>query len=316
MTEELLAEIVDKSVDNAMNFAMLSDPRREKKVRRQILRRVSIDHARFLARIFQCIAPENRQSFEAIASMLADHGSLKLFSAACFHATSNRMGIVSELSLTIVELIKKTAESVFAEAPIEYWNFYTFSPGDWDFLVDWDVTETVLPYIHELGPDQKDAEFRKQYELTLGVVEQLDQILPFPVSLYPIRDIASMVLREEVLAEANARAGLMFEKIKKSPPAIFEFLSSDEERIERCRKEAILYLAFARAFGSSNMVYVGKEVHGGYWRSGKLNVWGDNFLPLTWVHPAISQHWGTWAEETKGYRILEYQEFLESTTFV
>ena len=316
MHQSEIDKIIALSIQESLPYVLLSDPQREIKIRQKLFRDLSLEGIRGLSRFLQCIAVQDKRSLETIVNNLKQSGSLKIFSAACFHANWNRRGLVDGFSPTISELIVRTADLALSGLPVEYWNFYTFGPGDWDFLSDWQVTETVLPYMHELSSSDRDAEFSRQFELTADLISKLNQVLPFEVRLYPINDLSNYVKREEVIEEAKKRAEQIFLKLKKSPPEIFSYLPDDQSKIVRCQKEATLYLAFTKAFGSSNMLYVGKEVHGGYWKAGKLNFWDNNFLPLSWVHPAISQHWGPWSEEAKGYRILEYKEFLENCHFV
>ena len=91
------------------------------------------------------------------------------------------------------------------------------------------------------------------------------------------------------------------ESIQRNPPAIFKLLASDEERFARVQQEALLYLIDTIRLGQVKdedrpaVLYVGLEVHGGYWAHGNL-FYGPNgeFLPQCWLPKAARQHYVSW----------------------
>ncbi len=304
-----MVELVKESIRKSHPFTILSDSKntKEAKLRKRAIDGLDQEKAKGLLKFLQFIKPENKKSLLTIGNIL-NEGEVNFFSACCFHAEEDRQKLVDKLSPHITDLICETMKRATENLPLSSWNFYTFGPGDWDFLAEWGILETILPYINDLPYPEK--ELKKQFQLTQSFVDLLSNRLSFSVKLSTLQRLSKGVEKDLIVKEAEVRAQAIYQKLRRKPPAIFELLPSEEARLERCKKEAILYLLFTEIFGSNGFLYLGLEVHGGYWKSGKLNERGNKYLPLTWFHPVLCQHWGPWAEEQKKLRLKDYEAFL------
>lgn len=208
----------------------------------------------------------------------ADGASLKMVSAFCIHANSDRSRVVDSLD----SQVKKAFRQFLEEAPIESLKILTFSPDDLETLDNYDMLDIVLPALRE-----KPDELKKNWDLSLELVSSNSKI-----ELLSIKELftsAQKVMRAK--KEAADRADEMYLKIQKNEPPIFKMLSEPEKK-SRLRSEATTYLLMTERF--SDLTYLGFEVHADYWRSGQLYKYGEKFLPVLMAPPILRQHFSSW----------------------
>lgn len=301
------AVIAGSGVAYSHPFTLLSDKKREGRLRKEAVGAAPPEKRDFILNFLRFIRAEDKKSLFGLAKVFAnDTDTVYFVSACCFHAEEDRNALVGSFSGQIMKLIDKTADLAFSGLKVK-WDILTFSPDDWEFMEEYGIAETVLPYILKLPPRERQAELRKQWELTENFVSALPKGIE--VRLVPLRSLADG--DNSLLEEAEKRGKVMFEKLSKNPPTIFRSLGSEKEKIARCQKEAIIYLLMTQRYAPLGAAYLGLEVHGGYWRAGSLNQLNGDFLPLAWFHPVLCQHWGPWAEEKKKPQLESYKKFLE-----
>ena len=301
--EEMIAKV---SVEYSHPFTFLSDVKREYRLREKVAIEILPGKRNQFLNFLRFIRAEDKNSLSGLGKVFSNK-TVHFVSACCFNAEEDRKSLVSKLSSEILGLIGEITEIVFRGIKIK-WDILTFSPGDLEFMDEYGITETILPYILKLPLAERKTELRKQWELT----EDFVSVLPKGIYLriLPLKSLAEAD-SVNLLIEAEKRGEIMFEKLLKNPPAIFRSLGSEKEIIARCKKEAITYLLMTRKYAPLRAAYLGLEVHGGYWRAGGLNHFNGYSLPLTWFHPVLCQHWGQWAEKKKKSRLESYKKFLE-----
>ena len=310
-------EIIN-NLELSHRFTFLADKKREYNLRKDAVNIISSERRILLLNFLRFIKAENRVSLMGLADVL-NGKEINFVSACCFHRKENYSGLVDQLSAKIIELMGKTIALIFNGTLVKInWHILTFGPGDWDLMCEYDLKEIVLPYI--LGIDSREIrenEFKTQWDLTQSLINNLVshlmgcQIKNISITLHSLKALFSGVDSTWLLSEAENRAEIMFKKLSKNPPAIFSLFKSEKEKILRCKKEAIVYLATTKHYVSMKAAYIGLEVHGGYLRAGNLNRINDDFLPLFWFYPALCQHWGLWAEKIKSNDLQNYEDFLK-----
>lgn len=261
------------------------------------IRRNLSDEAVDFVRFIKTWQPQDPASLEKVGNLWRK-GKISFVSACCFHATEERDGLVDSLSPVAIDLIVETAKASIDPNQIGEWTFYTFGPGDPEFIEEMGLSDILLPFMHGLSDDEMRDTFLKQFELTSSLTERLDRI-GYVTKVVPLSGLAKGLSQdaiESVFVESEKRGRLMAGNFKMGvkPPKIFEYLSPVEQE-KRSAKEAFIYLLLTAAHEES--VYLGLEVHGGYWNAGNLNRLNGNLFPLCWPQPALNQHWGRWAEK-------------------
>jgi len=298
-------EVIFRNIEQSHPFTYLADSRREVRIREKAVKMIEdktkVDSFLNLLRYYKA---ENLENLMEVAKVFNKRSMVEIITALCLHCTENRDRIIveEELSFRIINLLRETIQRTFQR--VSGWTIYTFHPDDVDFLAEEDLLEIVLPSIISKGCSFSKKEIERHWRMTAKIVKCVS--VDIKTNLLPLQVLYNDSL-PQAKKEAERREKLMYEKLEKNPPAIFQFLSSEREKKERIRKEAIVYLCLTRKYGGQG-IYLGLEVHGGYWRAGNLWKWEDRFFPLLWAHPAITQHWGKWAEKYKP--LSQYEEFV------
>ncbi len=217
---------------------------------------------------------------------------LKMVSAFCIHANSDRSQVLNSLD----DQAKKAFVKFIESSPIDSIKIMTFAPEDLKTLEDYEMLDIVLPALQN-----KPEELKKNWELSLDLAQKSEKI-----KLISVKELFSSVEKvEKAKKEAIVRAEKMYFEIKKNEPPIFKMLSEQEKRL-RLRSEAITYLLMTEKF--ANSIYLGFEVHADYWRTGELYRYGESFLPVLMAPSFLRQHYGSWAISKK--RRAEFKKFL------
>lgn len=225
-----------------------------------------------------------------------------MISACCLNADEARTGIVDSLSPEIVNLLARCAQAAFERLPrIQQWRITTFGPDDYNWLEEIGISKVLLPYMWDAPRSKVREDMEKNFALTGEMVSVLASLLPFPVTLAQLSDLNDSLDIPWLVSESRERANLMLPSLEREPPLIFRQLKTRQERFDRVQQEAFLYLLDTIRFGQLHgenrpaILYVGLEVHGGYWAHGNLfqGPRGE-FLPLAWLPQCVRQHWGGW----------------------
>lgn len=265
---------------------------------------------------------EHRRYFE---SWVRSQTPIRLISACCLHANEDRRGIANELDPTLTGLLARVARASLSKLPqVTDWRITTFGPGDYDWLGELGITKVLLPYMWDAPRQKVVADLEHNLAMTEELTRQLDEVLPFPVSCEQMHQGATRIDMDFLVRSSQDRARQMMPKLQAAPPAIFRELKTPEEQFARVQQEAFLYLYDTIRHGQVSIekrtatLYVGLEVHGGYWQHGDLFVGPDGeFLPLVWLPQAVRQHWAPWAtrnhtlnrERERIQRVLAYYEY-------
>lgn len=244
--------------------------------------------------------PEGRH-FAMASQWVAEERPMAIVSTCCLHAASDRRKIVDSFDPEVVNLLVRTAQAAFAPMPnIRRWTIATFGPKDYGWLTNLNIKKVLLPYMWNAPESVVRQDLERNFLLTAEVVDRLNASLPFPVTLHQLSDGLESIDIQSIVAAADARARVMLPSLLRNPPLIFRQLPTEDDKLARLQQEALLYLIDTMRYGQVEegrepVVYVGLEVHGGYWQYGNLFV-GPNgeFLPLAWFPQSVRQHWGQW----------------------
>lgn len=240
--------------------------------------------------------------FQVTSAWLENQQPINLISGCCLHADESRTGIVEALCPEITNLFMRTAQAAFAKFDgIHEWYIYTFGEQDLEFLGELGITKVLLPYMWDAPRDKVRRDLAHNYAMTVALGEELNRRLPFSVVVGQLSDRTEKVDIPWLVQASQERARLMLPRLEANPPLIFKQLPTREDRFYRVQQEAFLYLLDTIRFGQCPgeerpaTLYVGLEVHGGYWEHGDLfNGPRGEFLPLCWFPQCVRQHWGPW----------------------
>jgi hypothetical protein len=241
------------------------------------------------------------EHFSSLSSWVDQRVPIYMASGCCLNADEERTGIVDCFDPDITDLLCRTAKAAFDALPgIAEWWIYTFGPDDFDFLGELGISKVLLPYMWDAPRNKVRADMGKNLELMQALGAKLQDCLPFPVHVGQLSERSEKVDIPWLVQESRKRAEIMLPELTAHPPLIFKKLTP-EERVDRTQQEAFLYLLDTVRLGQlegedrDKVVYVGMEVHGGYWQQGDLfrGPRGE-FLPLAWFPQCVRQHWGPW----------------------
>ncbi|HEY1074096.1 MAG TPA: hypothetical protein VGE59_00130 [Patescibacteria group bacterium] len=244
---------------------------------------------------------DGARHFRTVAGWIQQETPLHLMSGICLHATECRSQIVQRLNERVIELLCRTAKCAFDPFPsIQGWTLSTFGPEDYEWLGDLGLSKVLLPYMWDAPRGKVVADLKQNMALTQQVAQRLNGALRFPVTTAPLSSELGDIDLEWLTQAAEERAHVMLEAFGDSKPEIFK-LMSPADQIARLRMEAFLYLLDTCRFGQvagenrPAHLYIGLEVHGGYWQKGNLSEGPKGeYLPLAWFNKCVGQHWGEW----------------------
>lgn len=243
--------------------------------------------------------------FDQVRDWVEKGEQIQVVSGVCLNADESRHGIVDDFADEIIDLLIRTSKAALEPLPVSRWYIYTFGPDDFEWLGDLGIAKVLLPYMWDAPKAKVIDDMKQNTELVRRLGERLDEALPFTVEVGQLSDRSEAVDIDWLVEASWQRAEIMLPVLEENPPAIFDQLDR-QGRIDRVQQEAFLYLLDTVRWGQlpgehrPPTLYVGLEVHGGYWVHGNL-CRGPNgeFLPLAWLPGCVRQHWGKWVLQNR-----------------